>query len=69
MTVEEELRELRAQVASLRHDVRGMLSPALLVADRLSEHADPAVRRAGQTVIRTVERVTARLAETRLGQD
>ncbi len=60
-----ELAELRRQLASLRHDLRGILSPALLVSDRLLGNEDAAVRRAGEVMIRTVERVTERLSETR----
>jgi hypothetical protein len=62
------LTELETQVARLRHDLRGILSPALLTADRLLEHPEPSVRRAGEVVVRTVDRATARLAETKLAQ-
>jgi len=55
-----------AQVATLRHDLHGILSPALLTADRLLNSPDPSVRRAGEVMVRTVERATARLAETKL---
>jgi hypothetical protein len=41
--------------------LRGILSPALLMADRLLAHDDPAVKRAGEVIARTVERATARL--------
>jgi hypothetical protein len=63
------LADLRAQVSSLRHDLRGILSPALLTADRLVGSDDPGIRKAGDVVVRTVERATARLAESKLGQD
>jgi hypothetical protein len=63
------LADLQSQVSVLRHDLRGILSPALLTADRLSTSTDPAIRKAGEIVVRTVERATARLAETKLGQD
>ncbi len=65
---EAELFELRRQLSTLRHDLRGMLSPALLVSDRLLASEDASVRRAGDVMIRTVERVTERLAETRVSQ-
>ena len=61
----ERLAALEAIVASLRHDLLGILSPALLVADRLLGHADPAVVRAGQTVVKTVRRAEERLRETK----
>jgi hypothetical protein len=59
-----QLAELRSQLSHLRHDLRGILSPTLLVADRLIGSEDASVRRAGDVVIRTVERATARLIET-----
>jgi hypothetical protein len=52
-------------IAVLRHDVRGILSPALMVADRLVAHEDPVVARAGDVIARTVQRVTDRLDETK----
>ncbi len=59
------LAEMQAQLSILRHDLHGILSPALLSADRLTSNADPAIRKTGEIVIRTVERATARLAETK----
>ena len=47
----------------LRHDIRGALSPALLTADRLLTHTDPAVQRAGDVVVRAVERAAALLTD------
>lgn len=55
--------ERKRQLSALRHDVRGILSPTMLVADRLLSHEDPVVRRAGEVVTRTVERAAARLAD------
>lgn len=59
------LAELEAATSSLRHDLRGMLAPALLVVDRLLAHADPKVVKAGETVVKAVRRAEARLLETR----
>ncbi len=59
------LAALEALTSSLRHDVRGMLSPAMLVSDRLLAHSDPKVVRAGETVVRAITRATERLAATR----
>jgi type II secretory pathway component PulJ len=59
------LAELEAQMATLRHDLNGILSPALLSADRLLDSQDPVARRAGEVMVRTVERTTARMAETK----
>jgi hypothetical protein len=61
--------ELQGQLSSLRHDLRGILSPSMLIADRLTGHEDAAVRRAGEVIVRSVERAAARLAETRLAHD
>jgi hypothetical protein len=59
------LADLEAATSSLRHDLRGMLAPALLVTDRLLAHSDPQVVKAGQTVARAIKRVEERLDETR----
>lgn len=59
------LAELEASTSSLRHDLRGILSPSLMMADRLLNHADPKVRRVGEVVVQTVERCNARLGQTR----
>lgn len=61
----ERLRVLEATTSRLRHDLRGILSPAMLTAERLTGNADPAVKRAGDMVMLMVERVTARLDETK----
>jgi hypothetical protein len=47
----------------LRHDIRGALSPALLTADRLLTNSDPAVKRAGEIMVRAVERAAALMAD------
>ena len=59
------LDEYRAHTAMLRHDLRGVLSPALMMSDRLLNHADPAVQRAGAAVVRSIERATELLASSR----
>lgn len=59
------LTALEATTSSLRHDIRGLLSPALLVSDRLLAHSDPKVVRAGETVVRAIARATERLVATR----
>jgi signal transduction histidine kinase len=63
--VAERLRLLEAKTSTLRHDLRGILSPALLTAERLLGHEDPVIRRAGEMMVTTVERASARLAETK----
>ena len=44
--------------AKASHDLRGILTPALLTAERLQLNADPQVRRAGETLMQAVERAT-----------
>jgi hypothetical protein len=55
----------RTHTASLRHDLRGVLSPALMMSDRLLKHGDPAVQRAGSAVVKSIDRATALLAESK----
>ena len=57
-----QLEAYRGYTAALRHDLRGVLSPALMMSDRLVNHEDKGVQRAGQAVVRSVERATALLA-------
>ncbi len=64
-----QLGELRADARALRHDLRGILSPALLCADRLANNQDPAIRKSADIVIRSVERATVRLADKTAAQD
>ncbi len=59
------LAALEAATSSLRHDLRGILSAAMLNSDRLITHSDPKVVRAGETIISAIQRATERLAETR----
>jgi len=53
---------LEQAASRLRHDVRGILSPALLLADRLTGSDDPIARRTAESVIRTIERVEEALS-------
>ncbi|MDT7949930.1 MAG: hypothetical protein RQ966_00340 [Acetobacteraceae bacterium] len=53
------LAQLEREMSSLRHELRGALSPALMVSDRLLKNDDPLVRRAGDAVVRSIERATA----------
>ena len=60
---------IEKQAAGLRHDIRGALSPALIMSDRLIESTDPGVRRAGEAVIRSIERAAALLAAAKAASD
>jgi len=52
------LAALGSAVARISHDLRGILSPALLTAERLQNHDDNSVQRAGEVLMRTVDRAT-----------
>ena len=58
---EARLVELAREASQMRHDLRGILSPAMLTADRLTMSQDPVARRAGEAMIATVERAEERL--------
>jgi hypothetical protein len=61
----QQLDDYRRHTAALRHDLRGVLSPALMMSDRLIKHPDAAVQRAGNAVVRSIDRATALLAESK----
>jgi signal transduction histidine kinase len=52
------LAALGTVVAKVSHDLRGILTPALLVAERLQFSPDPKVQRAGETLAQAVDRAT-----------
>jgi signal transduction histidine kinase len=52
------LAALGTVVAKVSHDLRGILTPALLSSERLQMHADPRVRRAGEVLAQAVDRAT-----------
>lgn len=52
------LAALGTVVAKVSHDLRGILTPALLTSERLQLHADPKVQRAGETLAQAVDRAT-----------
>ena len=56
--------ELEKLVSALRHDIRGALTPAALIADRLRSNSDPAIQRAADRITAVVERVISRLNAT-----
>lgn len=45
-------------IGRLSHDLRGVLSPALLAAERLLASPEASVRRGGEIVVRAVDRAT-----------
>ena len=57
--------ELERLVSALRHDVRGAITPALLVADGLRNSSEPKTKRAGEKIGDSIDRVTKLLLATR----
>ena len=62
---EDRIRALEKLVSSLRHDVNGALTPALMVADSLRSNSDARVQRAGTKIADSILRVTQLLRATR----
>lgn len=50
------LAALGTVVAKVSHDLRGILTPALLTAERLQLNADPRVQHAGEILVKAVDR-------------
>lgn len=63
--MKERVEELEQLVSTLRHDINGALTPALMVADRLRMDADPRIQRAGESIARSIMRVVDVLKTTR----
>ena len=53
-----EVADLSAAVSALTHELRGALSPSLLMAERLERHADPAVRQSAEVIAKAMDRAT-----------
>lgn len=49
----------------LRHDIRGLLSPAVLRADQLSTHPDESVRTKAEQILEALDRITERIQSAR----
>ena len=58
------LAELGVAQAKINHDLRNLLTSALMVADRLEGSADPKVSRAGTMLVASIERATALITST-----
>jgi hypothetical protein len=58
------IEQLERLVSELRHDMRGAISPAVLIADRLMRNGDPVVQRSGRTIQAVVDRVLSILEAT-----
>lgn len=51
-------------VAKIGHDLRNVLAPALLTAERLSLNTDPSIRKAGEVIMNAVDRANDLVSET-----
>jgi len=58
------LAALGTAVAKINHDLRGILSSALLVSDQLETSEDPDVRRMAPTLITAIDRAVAMCSQT-----
>jgi signal transduction histidine kinase len=58
------LAALGTGVAKISHDLRGILSSALLVSDRLEDSDDPEVRRVTPTLIAAIDRAVGLCSDT-----
>ena len=47
----------------LGHRLRNILSPAMMMAERMSEHADPLVQQAGTIILASLDRATGAIKE------
>ncbi len=51
--------DLAGVLSRTTHDIRGALSPAMLMTERLESHADPAVRDIAEAISRAMDQATA----------
>ncbi|MBV8576728.1 MAG: HAMP domain-containing histidine kinase [Acetobacteraceae bacterium] len=52
------LAALGTGLAKVSHDLRNILAPALLSAERLQMHGDPTIQRSGTALVRAIDRAT-----------
>jgi signal transduction histidine kinase len=60
----EHLAALGTAVAKINHDLRGILSPALLISDRLEDSDDPEVKRVMPRLVAAIERAVSLCSQT-----
>ena len=51
--------DLAGVLSRTTHDIRGALSPAMLMTERLESHTDPAVREIAEAISRAMDQATA----------
>jgi len=61
---QDRVQELEKLVSSLRHELRGVITPAAFIADRLLLNNDPAVLRLGTILNKTIEHILEILEKT-----
>ena len=61
---EDRVEQLEKLVSSLRHDVRGIVTPAALATYHLYKSSDPAIQRTAARIDEMVERLVVRLNST-----
>jgi hypothetical protein len=61
---QDRIEQLEKLVAALRHDLRGVITPAALIADRLRNSSDPSIQRSAARITDVVERILSRLNAT-----
>jgi len=47
----------------LGHDLRGLLSPAMMVAERLQNNPDPAIQKSGTLILESLDRAVAAISK------
>jgi hypothetical protein len=61
---EDRVEQLEKLVSSLRHDVRGIVTPVALATYHLYKSSDPAIQRSAARIDEMVERLVLRLKST-----
>jgi hypothetical protein len=61
---QDRIEQLEKLVWTLRHELRGAITPASLIADRLLRNSDPKILHFGTILIEMVERILAKLDAT-----
>lgn len=46
-------------IRRLGHELRNILGPAMMMAERVAEHPDPAMRHAGAIILDSLDRATS----------
>ena len=51
------------RLRELSHALRNILGPAMMVAERLSDHPDPSVQRGAKIILESLDRATAAIKD------